>query len=528
MKQIITIILILAVTGCSKDFLDRRSLVQLGDASFWKNEQEARLGVNSIYDALQDRVLYSGTLNATGGASFHMYDCFGDNAFNNYKYEGPGNFMESNIDESNLLFRNLWTSLYKGIARANAALENIEKIPATNISDASKKSLIGQTKFLRGLFYSHLAVYFKDAPLILKVQKLEEAYVAKNTYAELSAQVVKDLTEAADLLPASYPATDYGYATKGAALGLLARFHLYNKNYQGVLDATTPMLTLGYTLHTNYAQLFSEQGESSKEVVFSVRFNQDATNNGELLSATFLGIPKVNYQPMKNLVEDFYCTDGRPIILNQNPLTYNPLYSPGTAANNAPQKNNRDPRLTASVYFNTDTFLTDLARRFTGNTATKYGLKKYIRKSSVSASGISAGSPGGQDFYVIRYADVLLMRAEAMIELNQLSTAYPLINQVRARVNMPSVESVEGAGLSQDALRNVLRHERRVELAFEGLRYFDLKRWGTLEQAYLRAKADNVPAYNPTYMPGGKSEVFPIPLSELKANNNLVQNPLWH
>lgn len=527
MKNSLLIIIVLVITGCSKDFLDRRSLVQLGDASFWKNEQEARLGINSIYDALQDRVLYSGTLNATGGASFHMYDCFGDNAFNSYKYEGPGTFMESNIDQSNLLFSNLWTSLYKGIARANAALENLEKIPTANISDANRNSFIGQAKFLRGLFYSHLAVYFQEAPLILKVQKLEEAYVPKNTYAELSAQVIKDFTESVDLLPASYPAGDYGYATKGAALALLARFHLYNKNYQGVLDATTPLLTLGYSLNTNYAQLFTEQGEFSKEVVFSVRFNQDVSNNGELLSATFAGIPKVNYQPMKNLVEDYYCTDGRPIVLSQSPLTYNPLYSPGTAANNAPQKNNRDPRLTASVYFNTDTFLTDLARRFTGNTATKYGLKKYIRKTSVSATGISAGSPGGQDFYVVRYADVLLMRAEAMIELNQLSTAYPLINQVRARVSMPTVESVEGAGLSQAALRNVLRHERRVELAFEGLRYFDLKRWGTLEQAYQRARADAVPAYNPTYMPGGKSEVFAIPLSELTANNNLVQNPLW-
>ncbi|QNA45997.1 RagB/SusD family nutrient uptake outer membrane protein [Lacibacter sediminis] len=517
MKKIITIIIILALTGCSKDFLDRRSLVQLGEASFWKNEQEARLGINGIYDVLQDRVLYSGTLNATGGASFHMYDCFGDNAFNSYKFEGPGNFMESNIDQSNLLFSNLWNSLYKGIGRANAALENLEKIPAANISDASKKSLIGQAKFLRGLFYSQLAIYFQDAPLILKVQKLEEAYVPKNTYVELSAQVVKDLTEAVDLLPASHPASDYGYATKGAALGLLARFHLYNKNYQGVLDATTPMLTLGYSLNTSYAQLFTEQGEFSKEVVFSIRFNQDVSNNGELFSASFAALPKVNYQPMKNLVEDYYCTDGKPI-------TTSPLYNPATPQT---RKVNRDPRLTASVYFNQDTFLTDLSRRFTGNTATTYGLRKYLRRTSVSATGIGIFSPGGQDFYAIRYADILLMRAEAMIELNQLSTAYPLINQVRARVTMPSVESAEGAGLSQDALRTVLRHERRVELAFEGLRYFDLKRWGTLEQAYQRARADAVPAYNPTYMPGGKSEVFAIPLTELNANNKLVQNPLW-
>lgn len=517
-KIIITIASVFALAGCSKDFLDKNSLTQIAANNFWQSEADALLGINGIYDVLQDRSMYSGSLNGVTG--FPMYDAFGDNVFNSYKFEGPGNYMEGNIDPSDgprNLFTPLWVSSYKGIARTNVAIENIAKMPSSAISEARKNALYGQALFLRGLFYMNLAVYYQDVPLILSVQKIVEAYVAKNTYQEVSAQVIKDLKEAADLLPPSYPAAQYGYATKGAALGMLARFLLYNKDYQGVLDATATIQTLGYSLDPSYANLFTEAGEMSKEILFSVRFFQDGgvTGNGELFSATFAGIPKVNAQPMPNLVRDYYCTDGKPI-------TTSPLYSA------AAPKNNRDPRLTATVYFRNDVFLTDINRVFMGNTATTYGQKKYLRTLNTSAAGVGVFNPGGQDFIVLRYADVLLMRAEAMIELNQLGApVYSLINQVRGRVNMPTAEAVEGANLGQSALRDVLRHERRVELALEGLRFFDLKRWGTVQQAFQAATADNVVNYRNIVYRGLKSSTFPIPQSELDANSNLTQNPAW-
>jgi hypothetical protein len=502
---------IVIVSGCSKDFLDRSSLSQLAESNFWLNEKDAQLGINGVYDALQDRVLYSGSLNETAGVPTH--DGMSDNCFNNYKFEGPGQFMEGNVDPATAWFNIYWTSCYKGIARANTAIEKITGIPDADINADKRKSFIAQAKFLRALFYFNLAVYYEDVPLILEVQTLEESYVPKNTYTEIKDAIIKDLTEAIADLPVSYPTTEYGYATKGAALGLLARFQLYNKNYDAVLDATQQLAGLGYGLFNNYATLFTPAGERTNEIVFSVRFVQDQSANGENISATFLGIPKVNIQPMLNLVRDYYCTDGKPI-------TSSPLYNP------ANQKQNRDPRLVASVYFANDTFLTDLNRRFTGNTATKYGLKKYLRTAS-SPTGISVASPGGQDFYLIRYADVLLMRAEALTELGRQAEAYPLVNQVRARVKMPTVETVEGAALSKEQMLDVIRHERRVELAFEGLRFFDLKRWNSVQAAILRAANDKVPGYNPVYR-SRKSEVFPIPLSELDANKNLVQNPVWN
>lgn len=510
MKKILCLLLTLLLFGCKEEFLDRGSLTQLAEGNFWQTEKDAQLGLNGVYEVLQARVLYSGNLN--GSAGIPQHDSFADNTFNNYKFEGPGNFVEARVDPATSFFNEFWTANYRGIARANNAIANIERIPKAAISDANRTVLLGQARFLRGLFYMNLAIHFEDVPLILAVQSLQEAYVPKNTNKEVSDQIIADLKFAGESLPATYPANQYGYATKGAALSLLARFQLYLKNYQEVVALTAQVLTLGYSLNSSYEQLFTEAGEKSKEIVFAVRFLQDQSDNGETFSATFTGIPKVNVQPMRNLVNDYYATDGLPI-------TRSPLYRAATP------KLNRDSRLAASVYFRDDIFLTDLNRPFTGNTATTFGLKKYIRNSP-SPSGIGVGSPGGQDFYVIRYADVLLMRAEALLETNQLTEVYSLVNQVRARVRMPKIEDVEGTNLSQVALRDIVRHERRVELAFEGLRFFDVKRWGEVEAAYKRATDDRVAAYRPVYR-GRMSEVFPIPQTEIDANKNLVQNPVW-
>jgi starch-binding outer membrane protein, SusD/RagB family len=514
MKKILIYIAVLLMTSsCSDDFLDRGSLTQLAEGNFWQTEADARLGINGIYASLQDRVLYGGNLNVTNGAGIPQHDALSDNVFNNWKFEGLGHFMEANVDPATGYFNNFWTANYRGIGRANNAIKNIERISTNNISDEARRTLLGQARFLRALFYMNLAIYFEEAPLILEVQTLETAYVPKNSYEEIRAAINADLQFAIESLPNFYPSNLFGYATKGAALSLAARWYIYNKEYQKVIDFTSEVMGLGYSLHNNYAQLFTPAGELTKEIVFSVRFIQDQSNNGETFSSTFEGIPRVNDQPMPNLVNDYYCTDGLPI-------TQSPLYNPQN------RKENRDPRLLASVYFQGDIFLIHLNRAFGGNTATRFARKKYTR-NNLSPEGIGVGVPGGQDFYVIRYADVLLMRAEALAELGQLGEVYSLVNQVRTRVGMPAIESVEGTGLGQPQMIEIIRHERRVELAFEGLRFFDVKRWGIMEQAVGRAAADPVGPYNPQYR-GRRTEVFPIPQNEIDANKNLVQNPVWN
>lgn len=512
LRSIFLVITLIFALSCSEDYLDRPSLAQIGEGNFWTSESDALVALNGIYSNLQSGSMYGGSLN--GWQGFPGFDGIGDNAFNQYKWEGPGRFMEGSLTTDNGPVRSNWTDNYQGIYLAN---EFIEQVQATDlIEEDTKPELLGQAYFIRALHYFNISVFFEEAPLITEVQELEDAYVPKNTYEEIYAQIVEDLAFASENLPESYSEDLYGYATKGAALSLFARVQLYNGVYQGangVLELTNQVLGLGYSLHPNYGQLFTPENENSSEIIFSIKFFREVgTNNGETFSGTYAGTPKVDQRPMPNLVNDYYCVDGLPV-------DESPLFDPNN------EGANRDPRANATIYFPGDIFLTDLNREFTGNSPTGYGMRKYIRREETNSESVRSFQPGSQDFYFIRYADVLLMRAEALAETGDVAGAMALVNQVRARVNMPSVESVEGM-VGQDEMLEIVRHERRVELALEGLRFIDLKRWGEVEAASIRALQDPVGPYNPQYL-GERSEVFPIPQSELDVNPELEQHPAW-
>lgn len=512
-KIIIAISIALTLTNCSDDFIDKASLTQIAENNFWTSESDAFLALNAVYSTLQSRTMYGGNLNGFQG--FPGFDGLGDNAFNNFKWEGPGNFMEGRVDPANGPILSIWNDLYQGIARVNSVIKNVNEISEDLVPLETKNQLLGQAYFLRALMYFNVAVYFEDAPLIIAPQTLQEAFVEKSSYTEIIAQVREDLKFAVDFLPATQPNDLYGYATKGAALGLFARVQIYNQQYDGefgVLALTQEAIGLGYTLHPNYAELFTPENETSPEVVFSIRFLRgDDTSNGERFSGTFNAFPKGDLRPMPNLANDYYCIDGLPI-------TTSPLYNPSSRGAN------RDPRATATIYYGGEVWLTEPFRTFRSNGPTTFGTRKYIR-TGPDAEGNAPFTDGSQDFYVIRYADILLMRAEALAETGDISGAAQLVNQIRARVGMPSVEDVEGS-VNQQQMIEIVRHERRVELAMEGLRFMDLKRWGQVEEAFNRAIADPVGPYNPQYQ-GGKSEVFPIPQAEIDVNPNLVQHPDW-
>jgi len=366
MKKIAVIITcVIAFAGCSKDFFDLNNPNQLADGTFWLSTKDAYYGVNGIYNSLCTNALYAGGLNNLTGLP--MFDCYGDNGFNQWMYEGAGNYMTGNIDPSYYSFSNFWSALYTTIGRANVAIDNIQKMPSSVITDSIRNNLIGQAKFLRALSYMNLAIYFQDVPLILKPQTLDESYVPKNAFKEVYDSTIADLKFAASVLPVVYPTAQTGYATQGAALGLLARMYLYNKDYQGVLDATNAIINLNYySLNASYSTLFTPSGETSKEILFQVRFSTATNDNKETFSCTYGGTPKVDELPMPNFVNDFYCTDGKPI-------TTSPKYSASTP------KANRDPRLTATVYFKGDVFITDVGTVFnTTPHATNYGLKNIL------------------------------------------------------------------------------------------------------------------------------------------------------
>ena len=231
-----------------------------------------------------------------------------------------------------------------------------------------------------------------------------------------------------------------------------------------------------------------------------------------------------------DLADAFYCTNGKPTT---DKKIGEPNVDGSTDVNkpNAARYNDRDPRLYATL------FVPGMLWNGKGGEGNWYGgasasystvyVYKYFNPSDVSNS-----FDNGQDFYLIRYSEVLLSLAEALVQKGgySFSEVTGLINQVRRRVDMPTVESVEGTGLSQFELLEVIKHERRVELAFEGLRLFDLYRWKELDKAVKNIENERVANgfnYEKRIFNGERDYVWPIPTSELDTNKKLVQNDLW-
>lgn len=500
----IALLLCLTFVSCSEDFLEKTDLNRISDKSFWSQKSDFEYGIMGCYDVLQSNALYGGGIYNSG---IRDHDCLSDNSYNSWRWQGVAFLAEGSIDPSHAFIANFWNANYKGIARCNKVIQFLDQVDF--LTENEQKNYQAEAKFLRGLFYFHLVNAYGDVPLILKPQTIEEAYVAKDSKDKVYKAILDDFEYAA----ANIGDNKFPRVTKGAALAMLAKAYLYNKQYDLAAEKAKDCIDLTkYSLFNDYSTLFTIDNEVNQEVIFSVRFESNlGDNNGERFSGTYKKVPQTHHQPMKNFVESFYCTDGLPI-------TKSPLYD------KSKEKLNRDPRLDVSILFNGDKLLADgtVFKLNKNRDKTGYMMQKYVRNISEFVVN------GGQDFYVLRYADVLLMRAEALIESNNLtSEVYDLINQVRARVSMPKIQDVEGDKLLQGQLRDILRHERRVEFGLEGTRYYDLKRWGTLEEAYTRIKADKVPTDLRTSYIGDKLLYWPLPLSEVDNNPKLEQNPLW-
>lgn len=522
-----TLLLAMALLfGCSNEFLDKDPQFAISSGTFWRTAQDARLALSGCYDALQAPWLYA--QRNQNEASLKERECFTDNSMNGFLYQRYNNIKNGTFtpaDEIPTL--RPWRSLYQAIGRANeliANAPNIEELSAQEIDE-----LIGQAKAIRALSYWNLTNTFDDVPLVIEPLAVSDAQVGASEELEVYAQIVTDLEDAISVLPNEWTGDDYGKITAQGARALLARVHLFFYGYRGVSDGaqraaalTGEIINSGqFGLFPDFENLFRPENEDSEEVIWSVRFTADlGGNNGEGFSHSFNAQAQATNQPLPNFVNSFHCIDGLPI-------TESPLYNPDSFWLR------RDPRWDATIIYSGEKWLENAPpyNPNPGNRRTGFGLEKYVIENNV---GIPPTN-GGQDWYIIRYADVLLMRAEALLETgNTGQEVYDLINQVRQRVNMPTIEEVEGTGLSYDQLTEILRHERRVELAFENTRFYDLKRWGTMREAYERSASDRKldramgnPIIANVSFQGDRSLILPIPQAELDANINLVQHPAW-
>lgn len=516
MKKIaLLFVTVFLFTGCSDDFLNETNPNALASDTFWKTPADVDKAFAGVFSQLQSVDFYNG--NSSGqNAGVYRLDFITDNGYCGYDFINGASLARGDHSPTEGLVNSFWTACYKMIQRSNDFLANVDRVTA--ISAANRTTMKAEVRFLRALAYHHLAMCYRDAPLITAPQTLETAQVAKNTNKELVDFVIGELnaiTAGTDLSVAVAP----GRVSKGAALALLARFYLYTQKYAEAAETAKKVMDLNvYNLATPYPALFKITGETSKDVIFAVQYAGPglAAGVGAIFNGYFPAAPQVHTVALPNLADAFYCSDGLPI-------TKSPLY-------NAQNRHlNRDPRFDATILTRTSLFR-GAAILATNLAPTNYRLRKWADETATNSTN---AFDNGQDFYVLRYAEVLLTRAEALLESGNYTeqAVRDLVNQVRTRATMPKVEAVEGTGLTKQRLIEIVRQERRVETAFEGLRFYDLKRWGQLKELavdnYMKVDKVQAPAIQNRIFTVPRHNVWPIPQREIDINPALVQHPEW-
>lgn len=481
-RNIVLAKLFVILLGCD-NYLDHINPNSLSSEAIGQSDSDLEMLLFGCYDGVQQNFV----------VGYRFLDAFTDVGYGEQVITEGGGTPQTNT------YLKYWSEQYKLIVRCNELISNISEIDAPS---QKIKMIEGEAKFLRALGYYYLTVLFKDVPLIINRQSFDERFVLKNSQEEIKAQIIQDLNDAISQIPKD---NTYPRVTKGAALTLKARLHAYFREWNEVLNATDAIIKLNkYSLYPSYETLFSEEAEGNEESIFAVAF-ATGMGEGEVISGSWPKQPvAMGLRPFSNYADAFYCTDGLPI-------SESPLYNPEIFYQN------RDPRYEVSILRKGEIWSNGKPYE-PGTSVTGYSSQKYSRITT------EFRFDGPNDFMILRFADVLLMRAEALVESNDTGQeVYNLIDQVRARVNMPPVSDVEGNNLSKSQLIDVIRHERFVEFGQEGgIRWFDIKRWNIVEEVYQSIVFHNRPFL------GDKTLYWPIPQVEIDNNPNLVQHDWWN
>lgn len=522
------------LTSCSDSFLQKDSLTESSSNTFWQTSDDALMALASCYDALQSNRLYNSDQFSFG--PLYM-ECISDNGghFNwNGWMEGYDMAMGIHTPSSSVIGA-YWKDCYEVISRCNVLIANIDRV---NMDASLKATYLAEAKTLRALMYINLTMTYQDVPFLTEPLTIENAECEKTDRATIVAQVMTDLKNAAEVLSAT--PVSRGHITKGAALSLLGRIALYNEKWDEAVSAYKQVLDLGYKLEPSYSKLFTPAGEVSPEIIFAVRYEGPGMGEGTAFNGHW-NTPLEAMNGTINLADAYYCKDGKP-------TTETKIAEPAASGNgidvskpNVAYYQNRDPRLYTTLFVpsmkwngkgGVDMSASNPYANVYGGAAASLStvyVYKYFDPTDTANSW-----DNGQDFYIVRYAEVLLSLAEAMVQKGNYtySEITALVNQVRQRadVNMPTVEAVEGSTLTKDGLLDVIKHERRVELAFEGLRLFDIYRWKELDKAVANIEKERTTyglAYEARKFNGARDYVWPLPTAELDTNKKLVQNDLW-
>ena len=586
-----TLVAAFAISSCNK-FLDRKPLDASSSATFLSNQAEMEQGLNGTYASAMWVIANNTPMHFAIESSTDMAIKRGGNAEDLIAMGDGGPFLVNNA-----ICISSWNQAYKLVQRANQQIIGMENGKA-NVSAVVYNRIKAEALVLRAWGYFHLMTWYGDVPYYKAMPSVDEVLKAERTpVATIVADLYKDLDEATAAFEAAgtSPVQTIGRVNKGVALGLKAKLAMLIKDFSTAATATKTLIDGNqYGLNPSYQNLFSLNGQTanaSREILFAQTYPNDVNEPQNWMAV--IGVPRqvTNSQsrhfPSQNLVDQFEGKDGQRIDVST-------VYDP------ANPRLNRDNRLKWSVYMPGDTMVhfasktaalpynnlrertvfniySNTRRKFNWNTGVYDNVTTNNDWIGAQAAGIqwqvsATGNIGGVGyvwnkyndstqytfesrvgFILMRYADILLTYAEAKTELNQLdATVLSAINLVRTRAGQPA--AVLG---SQTAMRTLIRRERAVEFAGEGLRLFDLRRWDIYEKANSGPvvgislnpavpaarpsfDADNIPSYtasvnqrirfrNQTRNNSNvKYKLWPIPQAEIDNNSKIKQNLGWN
>ncbi|MDV2446897.1 RagB/SusD family nutrient uptake outer membrane protein [Elizabethkingia anophelis] len=471
MKKILLTITILSMLGgCkSENYLDIPREGQTAEADFFKTQDDAVKATNAIYSIMR----------TFDNSAFPYHYVFGVPADDVLKGSNPGDasfinrYDQFTYTASDLGIEAYWISLWQAVSRSNQV---VTRVPEINMDAAMKGRLIAEAKFLRAYFYFNLVRIYGGVPIF---DGLQENYnKPRNTQDEVYNFIISELLSASQALPEKYGASDLGRATKGAALGLLSKVYLYKKDWQKAYDTSNLVMAMGYSLDPDFNHLFRVKGEFGPESVFEVDCS---------CSAQYGGSQYAEVQGVRNQFGWGFFTPSQALEGAFEPGDIRKQFTILREGQTTPEG--------------------DLIKKGDPSSVDTYNYKAYVPRVDQN-SACPQGSE--QNIRILRFAEILLINAEAANELGNTGAAQASLNKVRNRAKLGDTTASSQAGL-----RTAIWHERRVELAMEGDRFVDLVRTG---QA-----ATVLASYG---FKAGKNELFPIPFNAITQSKNiLTQNP---
>lgn len=530
---IYSVLILLSFTACND--LEQIPTNKFTDENYWTSPEKAMSVLNMAYNQMYNADI------------FFSNEALSDNMYQR-RIHDEKIISSGQADASNARFSGEWSRCYAGIKTCHTFLENVDRVPG--MDENLKNRAKAEARFIRAWLFFRLTTWYGDIPLFTKDITLDESKnIERTPHADVVRFICDELEEIASILPTNkqYAEADKGRITAGAAIAFKARVYLLDNDWQNVVNTCERLITNTtygeYGLYENYAKLFTVEGEYSKEMILDIEYVPSLrtwSDYQDFMPKSSPGGRVSKMAPTQELIDDYIMLNGKGIRDNNSGYTENNPYI------------NRDPRMDMTIVRHLSTWTLPDGNTRTiytkpGSTndptgkldiyvpnnettsPTGYYMRKYYDRDAIN------GTDSGLNLMLIRYADILLMYAEAKNELDELTEDIwnITIKALRERAGFTDPAALDfNSTWTQEEKQLIIRRERRTELALEGLRIFDIRRWHTAEvvlnQRPHGAMFENnntqyIELDQRTFNPA-RDYLWPIPQSEKDINPNLGQN----